>query len=185
MSFKIIPNEQTPKVFNKILPIEIENNRELYNEFLLFASQHDNAVGLAANQCSFADKRFMHNLFALRDLKTNKWKLIINPQIILMNGMVEQKLEGCLTWVGKLIIAERSRAIDVVYKDIDNNVKFETLWGFPAQIWQHEVNHLLGVEEQVVDRDYKLPVVKSPERNDKCPCMSGRKYKHCCLKYLD
>jgi peptide deformylase len=185
MEFKIIPNEQTPCVWGLITPEELTVNKDIYVAYLKFAAEHQNAVGLAANQCSLDDERFMQNLFALRDLKTDTWKLAINPKVIKSIGMVEQQLEGCLTWIGKLIIAQRSRAVEVSYQDIEGNNHIEIHKGFEAQIWQHEINHLLGVEEQVVERDYKLPSVKSPQRTDKCPCGSGKKYKQCCLLYLD
>jgi len=185
MNFKIIPNEQTPCIHNLVLPEELIANKETYNSFLEFASKHNNAVGLAANQCSLDNNRFMHNLFALRDMKNNGWRLIVNPNVLNNIGMVELHLEGCLTWNGKLIVAQRSRAIDVSYQDIDGNAHVETIKGFAAQIWQHEINHLNGVAETVVDRDYKLPTMKNPQRNDMCPCGSGKKYKQCCLLYLD
>jgi len=180
MIFEIIPNQQTPCIFE--LVHDFEANKEIFNTFLEFASNHRNAVGLAANQCSIDGERFMQNVFALRNLKINTWKLIINPKIDLYFGMVEPKLEGCLTWVGKSILADRLRAVKVSYDDIDGNHYTNQIYGgFEAQIWQHEINHLNGIEENVVDYNYKLPPIKKIERNDKCPCLSGKKYKNCCL----
>ena len=85
----------------------------------------------------------------------------------------------------KTVSGATGEVSDVTYKDINGENHFDTIWGFQAQIFQHEIDHLLGVEEKIVDRDYKLPIVKEPQRNDKCLCGSGKKYKHCCLKYLD
>jgi peptide deformylase len=184
MKFEIIPNQQTPCVFE--LVHDFETNTEILKVFLEFACSHHNAVGLAANQCSLDEQRFMQNIFALRNLKENSWKLIINPKIDKYFGMIEPKLEGCLTWVGKSILADRYRAINVSYDDIDGNHHTNQIYGgFEAQIWQHEVNHLNGIEENVVDYNYKLPAKKQIQRNDLCPCFSGKKYKNCCLIYLD
>jgi peptide deformylase len=184
MKFEIIPDQQTPCVFELIHDFEI--NKEIFKTFLEFAAGHRNAVGLAANQCSLDDERFMQNVFALRNLKENTWKLIINPKIDKYFGMIEPKLEGCLTWVGKSILADRYRAINVSYDDIDGNHHINVLLkGFEAQIFQHEINHLNGVKENVVDINYKLPQIKQIQRNDKCLCGSGKKYKMCCLLYLD
>jgi len=185
MKFEIIPDQQTPCVYELITPEELAINEEKYKAFLEFAAEHHNAVGLAANQCSLDDERFMQNLFALRDLKTDTWKLAVNPKVLSYIGMVELQLEGCLTWIGKLIVAQRSRAVEVSYQDIEGNNHIEIFKGFESQIWQHEINHLLGIMEDVVERSHKLPIVKSPQRNDKCPCGSGEKYKKCCLLYLD
>jgi len=181
MNFEIIPNQQTPKITE--LVSDFKANIEIYLAFLEFASSHSNAVGLAANQCSLDGERFMQNIFALRNIKEKTWKIIINPKINSYIGIVEPKLEGCLTWVGKTILADRYRAINVTYDDIDGNPNTELFGGFEAQIWQHEINHLNGIEEIIVEDDYKLPLKLQIQRNDKCPCNSGKKYKNCCLKY--
>ena len=108
MIFEIIPNQQTPCVPELVHDFKV--NKEVFNAFLEFAAGYRNAVGLAANQCSLDGERFMQNVFALRNLKENTWKIIINPKIDLYFGMVEPKLEGCLTWIGKSILSDRYRA---------------------------------------------------------------------------
>jgi peptide deformylase len=182
--FRIIPNQQTPKVVQEIMSVEyIEKHNDILNEFLEFVKYKYNAVGLAANQCNLNKERFNQRIFAIRNLKDYTWRLIIDPVILEYIGMKEPKLEGCLTWYGKSILADRFRAVKVSYYDIDGGFHRDEIYnGFEAQIWQHEINHLNGIEEQVVNNDYKLPVVKIM-RNEKCPCGSGKKYKLCCLKY--
>ncbi len=125
-------------------------------------------------------KRFDEKLFAYRDLKTGKWSLKIYPKIVKYVGILEKKLEGCLTWRGSLVLSDRYRAVEVEYYDLDGNYKTEFIIGFDAQIWQHEVNHLNGVVETIVSVDYKLQK-NEIGRNEPCPCGSGKKYKHCCL----
>jgi peptide deformylase len=183
--FEIIPDEQTPKVLQPIIgEDDIKENRELFLEFLEFAKTQKNAVGLAANQCSLNGKRFNHRIFAIRDVKEGTWRLIIDPIVLEYVGMKESKLEGCLTWCGRLILADRFRAVKVGYYDIDGNLHRDEIYGgFDAQIWQHEYNHIEGVPEEVVSPDYKLPAPPKIGRNDLCPCGSGKKYKQCCLKY--
>jgi peptide deformylase len=189
----VIPNEQTPKV------LEIENielffiqNIKRLQEFKDYAYTRFDAVGLAANQCSFDGERFMTRVFALKRLNDNleidnksMWRLIIDPHIIEYVGMKEIKTEGCLTWKGKVIVAERSRAIRVNYFDeIGQSINNELHFGFEGQIWQHEINHLNGVEERIEERDFIEPKSISVGRNEPCPCNSGKKYKHCCLLYI-
>lgn len=183
--FKIIPDQQTPRVLQEIMSIDtIEANKESFKLFLEFAAIQRNAVGLAANQCSLNSERFNQRIFAIRSLKEGTWQLIIDPIILEYIGMKEQKLEGCLTWYGKLILVDRFRAVRVSYYDINSNLHRDEIYGgFEAQIWQHEYNHIEGIPEEIVDRDYKLPIPQKINRNDKCPCNSGKKYKHCCLKY--
>jgi peptide deformylase len=190
MIFEVIPNQQTPRV-PEIEDIElffIQNIKKL-QAFKNYAYISFNAVGLAANQCNLDGERFMARVFALRDINSSdvKWRLIIDPHIIEYVGMKEIKAEGCLTWKGKLIVAERSRAVRVGYfNEIGEHIIGELHTGFEAQIWQHEINHLNGVEEQIEEYDYINKISKRIDigRNDPCPCNSGKKYKHCCLLYL-
>lgn len=187
----VIPNQQTPKVpeIEDIKLFFIQNIKRL-QEFKDYAFGKFNAVGLAANQCSFDGERFMVRIFALREINDNgnpqgNWRLIIDPYITEYIGIKEIKTEGCLTWKGKLIVAERSRAIRVSYHDeFGQSVNNELHFGFEGQIWQHEINHLNGVEERIVDYDFVPPKPINIQRNDACPCNSGKKYKHCCLLYL-
>jgi peptide deformylase len=178
--FEIIPDEQTPLVIEEP---SIKEHGDLYREFLEFAEKQYNAVGLAANQCNLNGKRFNHRIFALRNVKEGTWRLIIDPVITEYIGINEKKLEGCLTWFGRVVLADRYRAVKVKYYDIEGNLHSDEVYGgFSGQIWQHEINHLNGVPEIIVDINYNLAHSKIG-RNDLCPCDSGKKYKQCCLKY--
>ncbi len=183
MEIEVIPDQQTPIIPEMVDEKEfISSNKELLDEFLWFAKTRYNACGLASNQVSVDGQRLMHRFFALMDLKTKEWRLIINPTIDEYIGIKELKSEGCLTWVGKKIISERSRAVKVTYFDIEGNkIQSEFHKGFNAQIWQHEINHLNGVQEQIEENNFKLPKEVNIGRNDSCPCNSGKKYKQCCL----
>lgn len=185
MEFKIIENEQTPPIPNKInLNIDefIKSHYEKLNAFLDFAKLQKNGVGLAANQCSLNGKRFELRIFALRNLSTNNWSLIINPHIDEFIGIKEDKLEGCLTWKNNNILAKRYRAVKVSYYDMNGRLHIKEMYkGFEGQIWQHEINHLNGVKEIIVDLDYPPPRPIHVGRNELCPCKSGKKYKNCCL----
>ena len=188
MEFNIIPNEQTPKVGELDLQLTsevegyIEEHRAELEAFLEFAKTQTTAVGLAANQCSLNGKRFMVCAFALRNILNHTWSLVIDPFIYKYVGIKEIKAEGCLTWKGQKILAERSRAVVVDYFDIDSNRHQDELnKGFMGQIWQHEVNHLNGVPEQIVSQSTPDPPPITVGRNEKCPCGSNLKYKHCCL----
>jgi len=183
MVFEVIPNEQTPCV------PEIQEHIELFylhniNELVAFkayAETRHEAVGLAANQVSIDGERFMARVFALRNLNNGSWRLIIDPHVIEYRGIKDMRCEGCLTWLGKKVLAERYREIYVMYYDEEGKLCTETLRGFEAQIWQHEINHLNGVDELIVERSYVEPKALEVGRNEKCPCGSGKKYKHCCL----
>lgn len=197
MKFEIIPDQQTPAVPAVAFSdskLFIEHHREELEGFLEFAKDQSTAVGLAANQCSielepyYPDvpaERFTMRVFALRNLFTHKWRLIIDPHITKYIGIEEEKAEGCLTWKGQKIIADRHRAVEVDYFDMDGkHITGEIHKGFEGQIWQHEFNHLNGVEEVVVGQHHPEPQPVKAGRNDPCPCGSGLKYKKCCLPLM-
>ena len=182
MKIIVIPNEQTPRVddVNDYVNIYIGNNYDELQAFLEYVKTRPDAAGLAANQCSIDDKRFMVRAFALRSRVDSSCKLIIDPQITEYIGIKDMRAEGCLTWKGMNIIAERSRAVKVRYYDMDSTLHIGVFSGFVGQIWQHEINHLNGIEEDVRSKlEYPLPP-KNFDRNEPCPCGSGKKYKKCC-----
>lgn len=184
MEFNIIPEEQTPELhelINLFVVDYIEEHREKLLAFLEYAKTRTDAVGLAANQCAVDGERFEVRAFAIRNMITRNWSLVIDPEITKYSGIKETKAEGCLTWKGRTIVAERHRQIEVDYLDMDGKKYWGKVYkGVEAQIWQHEVNHLNGVEEDV--RDYfKEPLPITARRNELCPCGSGLKYKKCCL----
>jgi peptide deformylase len=189
-TFEIIPNEQTPKVpeildTNVDITSYIKEHVTVLTEFLENCRWKLNAAGLACNQVSLNGERFMVRAFAYVDRVDNIWRLAIDPKIIEYIGIKETRCEGCLTWKDKVIVAERSRAIDVSYYDIHGNVHMHEFHkGFGAQVFQHEINHLNGVAERIEELGFKEPRRIDVGRNDKCPCGSEKKYKNCCLLYL-
>ena len=182
MNFEIIPSQQTPKVPD-ITDVELFyiQNIEKLQAFIEYAQTRNDAVGLAANQVSLDGERLNLRVFALRKLHTDNWRLIVNPVITEHIGIKDIKCEGCLTWVGKVVVAERSRAIRVSYYDELGVRHSEEYKGFEAQIWQHEINHLDGINEVIEERNYVEPKLVEVNRNDRCPCGSGKKYKQCCI----
>jgi len=186
MNFEIIPNEQTPRV-PEIEDIElfyIQHLKEL-QAFLEYAKSKSDAIGLACNQVSVDNERLMLRVFGIKNMVDNTCRLIINPVINEYVGIKELKSEGCLTWTGMLVVAERSRAIRVsYYNEIGEKIYSEFHKGFDAQVWQHEINHLNGIEERIEERWFKVPKPIEVGRNEKCPCGSNKKYKNCCFLYL-
>lgn len=184
---EVIPNEQTPRVDDVTGDINtyILHNKKELNELLDFVETQPYAVGLAANQVSFDGYRLMVRAFALRNLLDLSWSIVIDPQVVMQIGIKEMLLEGCLTWRGQKILSERSRAVTVRYYDEKGELHIKIFKGFEGQIWQHEINHLNGIEEKVVPFDTKEPKRIDMGRNEKCLCGSGKKYKQCCLLLLD
>jgi uncharacterized protein YecA (UPF0149 family) len=76
----------------------------------------------------------------------------------------------------------RNKRVKVSYNTIDGKrIEDEIFSDFTAQVWQHEINHLNGIAEEIVDIHFDLPIPKKINRNDLCPCGSGKKFKKCCM----
>ena len=68
---------------------------------------------------------------------------MLNPEIISRSGEYETE-EGCLSLEGKRK-TKRYTTITVTWQDMKMKRHTGTLTGFPAQIVQHEIDHLDGV----------------------------------------
>ena len=186
MKFDIILNEQTP-CLNPIENVEqwIKDNGTFIEEFLEFAKSKQTAIGLAGNQVSVDGERCMHRVFAKKNLITKEWSIIINPQIEAKLGMLDNTTEGCLTWPNCTVLAKRSRRVVVSYYNIKGEKITSEITKFNSHIWQHEIDHLDGRQEHVFKHtaEFNSEIrVENPkiQRNDKCLCGSGLKYKKCC-----
>ena len=186
--FEIIKFQQTPRVDKITQPLVwLQENKLLCSEFINFVSSLDNCAGLAANQVKYHGKILNERFFAYK-LDKQKFDLVINPIIINTYGEPVTMLEGCLSWPLETIIGSRYLKIDVHYWTDDGTEKEETITGFKAQVWQHEMNHLDGIEEKIQERNVPFKRDKPKiGRNDPCPCGAvnsngkRKKYKKCCF----
>jgi len=203
--FKLAPifEKQTPAV--PMVEVFDDKLKELANALLDFAKKCDSPklAGLAANQLSLNGERLMANVCVVMQNSISKsgemqdsgnWIVAVNPYIYKHTDNKEMGREGCLTWPGKAIEAERHLSVSVRYQDLDGKEIYHGAMDFVAAVWQHEINHLMGVKEVVVHpktgRLYGVsyddggggPVIigKKTGRNELCPCCSGNKYKKCC-----
>tara|TARA_R110002020_G_scaffold41921_13_gene123254 strand:- start:1032 stop:1595 length:564 start_codon:yes stop_codon:yes gene_type:complete len=187
MKFTIIPSEQTPK----LNPIEdvatfIADNKTLLEKFVSYTKDLESTVGLAANQVAVDDERITDRFCMVKT--TDGWVCAIDPKIVNTIGMKKDVVEGCLTWGDKFdIITKRYPRIKVEYYDTKGHKKSRFVEDtFESQVWQHEINHLNGVEETIVPRLQKPETVTRSSvkigRNDPCSCGSNIKYKKCCGK---
>ena len=183
MKFDIIYNKQTPAV-PEIVNVKqfITDNKELMEKFLDYSKnlEYMTPVGLAANQISVDGERIMRRFISKKDRKTEKWEICIDPKIIWIDEIKSQRREGCLTWgPDKMVVAERYQKVAVQYYDIDGIIHEVKAEAFESQVWQHETNHLNGIEEDIHKRHGQLISTKI-QNNTPCPCGSGKKYKKCC-----
>lgn len=187
---EIIKDEPTPKVL-KISSVSkyVAKNIDMLSSIGLFLSDpaNSNAVGLAANQVSCNGKRIPDNFFMIKQNVAvgSGFDIIFNPEIVEKRGMITKKYEGCLTWTDKYVVVDRQPFIAVNYQDMTGTKHEGTaITGFEAEVWQHEVDHLNGVKENLIDKkDKPKDISIKTGRNDSCPCGSGEKYKKCYQPY--
>ena len=174
MKIEPLLNEQTPAV-GKVY--DTCNIAETCKELLGFAidNPHMKLAGLAANQVAIDGIRCGLNVCFVR-VGEIEWITAINPEIISTFGGTFNATEGCLTWPNKQIRAIRSAYLTVRYQRVDGSSVTRDAKDFEAQVWQHEVNHLRGIAENVIDPE----VLSDLKPNDKCSCGSGKKFKKCC-----
>jgi peptide deformylase len=188
--FKIIVGEQTPKAGCFPIPVQvwIKENQLLLKEFLAFSFSIPTALGLAANQVSWKGNRLMYRFFSHRMGigEDNPFEIMVDPVIVKKYGDPVTEFEGCLCWPKMTIKAQRWLKIEVTYYNLDGEQKTYFPDRVNSQIWQHEMDHLDGIEEEVIRGPIK--VENKAGRNDPCPCGKkdecGKpvKFKKCCGK---
>lgn len=72
-------------------------------------------------------------------------RVLINPEIEILDGPVEGTWEGCLSIPGMRGYVERSRRIRLRYFDTDEEPHESIIEGFEAVVCQHECDHLDGI----------------------------------------
>jgi len=154
--YSVIPGEQTPKVLAMKVGTAkayIGKNAAFLQQFLEYCTTRTDACGLAANQLQRNDTedRVMERVMALKPGPNEAWRLAIDPKILRGLGKATRKFEGCLTWPGRKIVVSRYPKVIAAWHNQDGSSETKTLEGFEAQVFQHEVDHLNGVEEIVVD----------------------------------
>lgn len=100
------------------------------------AAHRDSCVGMAANMIGYR-KRVIIVSFGFADV------VMFNPEIIKRSGKYETE-EGCLSLDGTRKTG-RYQNITVRYRDTDFTLQTRDFFGWPAQIIQHECDHLEGI----------------------------------------
>jgi len=184
LGFEPICDMQTPAVpaMTEELWSEVGSDvSELCVDLLSFArfNKYMRLAGMAANQVGLKGERVMLDVCFVNTSGSDFrgcWVTALCPEIVSRSGGSTSSREGCLTWPGKYIAAERHDHVVVRYRDLSwKECEFEAS-GFEAKVWQHEVNHLRGVEERI----HFSGEFRGVGVNDPCPCGSGKKLKKCC-----
>jgi peptide deformylase len=97
-------------------------------------------IGLAAPQV------FESIAFAIVHYPQNEEpKLIFNPRISILDETLQGYWEGCLSIPELRGFVERPRKVKIDYLDESAKARSITVEGFPATVFQHELDHLFGI----------------------------------------
>ncbi len=99
-------------------------------------------VGIAAPQIGINRNLIWVQRF---DKAEDPFEFYINPKIIWKSKLTRLGAEGCLSIPDRKEDIQRSYAIRLQYQDKKGQIMEENIEGFTAVIFQHEVDHLLGI----------------------------------------
>lgn len=138
------------KVLTQVANPVTEFNDELANlsEQMMITMIAAQGVGIAAPQVHRSIA-----MFIMASRPTSRYPnaprmeptLVINPKILHHSDELLADEEGCLSVANKRLTIARYASIDVQYQDLQGRVIKQTLTGFPARVFQHENDHLLGI----------------------------------------
>ena len=103
---------------------------------------HYDGVGLSANQIGIDERAFA----MIRDLEYNDIIVCFNPRVIKRYDDEVWCEEGCLSFPDEIINIQRPNRIVVKYEDEDKKDHKIKLDGFAARVFQHEFDHLNGID---------------------------------------
>ena len=103
---------------------------------------HYDGVGLSANQIGIDERAFA----MIRDLEYNDIIVCFNPRVIKRYDDEVWCEEGCLSFPDEIINIQRPDRIVVKYEDEDKKDHKIKLDGFAARVFQHEFDHLNGID---------------------------------------
>lgn len=72
-------------------------------------------------------------------------ELYLNPKITWRSKLLRKGLEGCLSIADTMGQVLRNYAVHLSYQDAQGSPREELVEGFTAVIFQHEIDHLLGI----------------------------------------
>lgn len=151
MSILVYPDD---RLRESSIPVESPRNSFSYNdvvgEMIVTMRKHPMSVGLSAVQIGVPLRIFL----MIQDPHARVPTVVINP--ILVDGLGDKVeiTEGCLSFPGIFEEVSRFPKVKIIYETVDYpsrevRVVDTTLEAMPAQIFQHELEHLNG--ELMVD----------------------------------
>ena len=103
---------------------------------------HHNGVGLSANQIGIRERAFV----MISDMDSQDTLTCFNPKIVKESKEMVTIEEGCLSYPELFLDIARPETIVVKYEDEGKELHKIKLTGFIARIFQHEYDHMEGID---------------------------------------
>lgn len=101
----------------------------------------ERGLGLSANQVGIPIRLFVTRAPA----DARRSRVFINPKIVEQSEECVSAKEGCLSWPGREVFVRRHKHVRMRYQDFKGKWHEEGASGLTARCWQHEIDHLDGV----------------------------------------
>jgi len=141
MIHKLIPSE-SKLLHEKVKNCSYDLDRQKLSYTLMENMFHHNGVGLSANQIGINERAFI----MMTDTVSLDTTTCFNPRILKYSHEISEMVEGCLSYPGKEITVARPVSVVVKYEDETKTTCKEKLTGFVARIFQHEYDHMEGID---------------------------------------
>ena len=115
-------------------------------------------VGLSANQVGLDMRLFVMGLGETKIA-------VFNPEILEYNTKEELFNEGCLSYPGIMLAIKRPTKIKAKYQNETGQVIEQEFNGLTARIFQHEFDHLYGIN--YIDRVSKMKIDMAKKKQQK------------------
>ena len=114
-------------------------NRQELSKILVDNMIHHEGIGISANQIGIWERAFV--IMAEEDTI-----VCFNPKIIKSYTEKVSFNEGCLTYPDLFLDIIRPNSIIAKWEDEDGKIHKEKLTGFTSRVFQHEYDHMEGID---------------------------------------
>ncbi len=151
---KEVLRQKTEEIYEDELPLAKEIAEKLFAALQPLLP----AAGLAAPQIGISKSVFIFSF----DRDPKNFEVVINPQFVPMSDEVIEGWESCFSVLLQMAKVPRYQTIKATFLNLNGEKVEKVLEGFAAKVFQHEYDHLQGVEN--IDR--KDSLVKSFESRE-------------------
>ena len=138
---KLIPSDDK-LLHEKIVKCSYNLDRGKLSYTLTENMFHHNGVGLSANQIGIRERAFV----MISDMESQDTLTCFNPKIVKESKEMVTMEEGCLSYPELFLDIDRPETIVVKYEDEGKELHKIKLTGFIARIFQHEYDHMEGID---------------------------------------